>query len=72
MSVYVRLKVRLGPLVSIEVSGTNCKEIAEALKGYEDLNRQVDAMCSDLAGCVYPEGGEPAEKEVEEEGQNEI
>ncbi len=66
MSVYVRLKVRLGPLVSIELSGENVKEIAAALKGYEDLNKQIDAMCSDLAERVYPEGVETAGMEKEE------
>ena len=52
------LKIRLGPLVSFEVEGENCTEIAEALKGFDDLNQMVDAMCSDLADRVYPHTGE--------------
>ncbi len=52
------LKIRLGPLVSFEVEGENCVEIAEALKGFDDLNQMVDAMCSDLADRVYPHGSE--------------
>ncbi len=55
------LKIRLGPLVSFEVEGENCTEIAEALKGFDDLNRMVDAMCSDLAERVYPQASAMSE-----------
>ncbi|MEK6589212.1 MAG: hypothetical protein AABZ11_00890 [Nitrospinota bacterium] len=71
MSALIILKVRLGPLVSLEVTGESCKEICEALKGYEDLNKQVDAMCADLAERVYPEGDESAVKQ-EQEVQDEV
>lgn len=50
------LRIRLGPLVEISVDGANCREIAQALEGFEELNTRVDAMCSDLAERVYPEG----------------
>jgi hypothetical protein len=53
------LRIRLGPLVEIEVDGENCREIAEALDGFQELNTRVDAMCSDLAERVYPEDGNP-------------
>lgn len=68
MSVHISLKIRFGPLVSFEVTGQNCKEIFEALKGYEELNRQLDSMCTDLAARIYPEGlgAEGAEEEKEE------
>lgn len=66
MSVSLTLKIRLGPLVSLEVNGNNCEEISEALKGFEILNRQIDAMCSDLAERVYPEGMESKTKEGSE------
>ena len=33
--------------------------IAEALKGFEQLNMVVEAMFSDLAGRVYPDGEVP-------------
>lgn len=69
MSVHITLKVRFGPLVSFEVTGQNCKEIFEALKGYEELNRQLDSMCSDLAGRIYPEGFDAEGKETGEVGQ---
>ena len=51
------LRIRLGPSVDIQVDGENCREIAKTLEGFEELNIRVDAMCSDLAERVYPEGG---------------
>lgn len=51
------LSIRLGPLVSFQVEGRNCAQINEALKGFEHLNRTVDAMFSDLAKRVYPDLG---------------
>lgn len=56
MSVNITIKVRLGPLVSLDVNGENCQEISEALKGFDFLNKQIDTMCSDLAERIYPEG----------------
>ena len=50
------LRIRLGPLVYFEVDGDNCGELAKALDGFEELNARIDAMCSDLAGRVYPGG----------------
>lgn len=50
------LRIRLGPLVFFQVEGENCREIAQALHGFDELNKTVDAMCSDLAERVYPEG----------------
>ena len=50
------LRIQLGPLVSFQVEGENCRELAAALEGFDDLNKTVDAMCSDLAERVYPEG----------------
>ena len=50
------LRIQLGPLVSFEVEGDNCRELTEALEGFEKLNQRIDAMCSDLAERVYPEG----------------
>ena len=55
MSASMNLKIRLGPLVSLEVHGSSCEEIRAALEGFEKLNKQVDAMCSDLAERMYPE-----------------
>ena len=55
MSASMNLKIRLGPLVSLEVNGDNCEEIRAALDGFEMLNTQLDAMCSDLAGRIYPD-----------------
>ena len=51
------LRIRLGPLVYFQVDGDSCAELTEALTGFEDLNDKVDAMCSDLARRVYPDGG---------------
>lgn len=56
MAASMVLRVRLGPLVFFEVEGENCREIIDALEGFEELNCKVDAMCSDLAERVYPEG----------------
>ena len=52
------LRIQLGPLVSFQIEGENCKEIAAALEGFGELNKTVDAMCSDLAERVYPDGQE--------------
>ncbi|MDH3973403.1 MAG: hypothetical protein OEV42_03895 [Deltaproteobacteria bacterium] len=66
MSSRIVLKVRLGPLVSFEVSGDNCNELNEALAGYENLNVTLDDMCGDLADRVYPEGEEGEISDCEE------
>jgi hypothetical protein len=57
------LRIQLGPLVSFSVEGENCRELAAALEGFDDLNRTIDAMCSDLAERVYPDGTPPAAAE---------
>jgi hypothetical protein len=46
-------------MVHFEVQGENCTQVAEALKGFEQLNQVVEAMFSDLAGRVYPDGEVP-------------
>jgi hypothetical protein len=51
------LRIRLGPLVYFQVDGDSCGELSTALEGFEELNTKVDAMCSDLAARVYPNGG---------------
>jgi hypothetical protein len=55
----INLSIRLGPMVHFEVQGENCTQVAEALKGFEQLNLVVEAMFSDLAGRVYPDGEVP-------------
>ena len=67
MAVHMTLKVWLGPLVSLDITGANCAEITEALRGHEELNRVLDAMCSDLAERIYPEGTQP---EDQDQGQH--
>ncbi|MGH7077916.1 MAG: hypothetical protein ACREFU_07425 [Acetobacteraceae bacterium] len=57
----INLSIRLGPMVHFEVQGESCQEIAKALDGFERLNQTVDAMFSDLARRVYPEGEEVGE-----------
>ena len=68
MAANIVLKIRLGPLVSFEIEGQDCEEISNALEGYEKLNDLLDALCSDLAERIYPEGMEP-EEEIEREGE---
>jgi hypothetical protein len=53
------MSLQLGPMVKIDIEGANCPEIAEALQGFEKLNKTVDDMFSDLAKRVFPEGEEP-------------
>ena len=68
MSANMSLKIRLGPLVSLEIEGDNCREVNEALEGFETLNKNIDAMCSDLAERIYPDGmdvGDNAEQEAQ-------
>jgi hypothetical protein len=55
----IMLSIHLGSMVSVQIEGSNCTEIAEALKGFEDLNRTVGAMLSDLANLAYPDLGDP-------------
>lgn len=55
------LRIRLGPLVYFEVDGDSCAELVTALDGFEELNAKVDAMCTDLAGRVYPAGAGDAD-----------
>jgi hypothetical protein len=57
---HITLRVKLGPLVSFEITGQSCKELSSALEGFQTLNQQIDELCSDLAERVYPEG-QPAE-----------
>ncbi len=67
MSASIVLRVKLGPFVTIEVTGDNCDEITEALDGYEALNKRIDNMCSDLVAHIYPEGLEEQEGAEEQE-----
>ena len=60
------LRIKLGPFVSFEIEGANCDEICQSLKGFEKLNERIDAMCSDLAERVYPEGMTAPASEQEE------
>lgn len=60
----INLSIRLGPMVHFEVQGQDCGEIAKALEGFQQLNETVDAMFSDLARRVYPEGKEEAEEKA--------
>ena len=70
MAANIVLKIRLGPLVSLEVEGQDCGEISAALEGYEKLNNILGELCGDLAERVYPEGMEP-EEETEPGGDGE-
>lgn len=56
MAVSITLSIRLGPLVSLRVTGQSCHELAKALEGYDDLNQHINAMCGDLAERIYPDG----------------
>ncbi len=68
MPSHMNLKIRLGPLVTLEVSGDNCEELRTALDGFKPLNQQIDAMCSDLAERMYPEeSGLPEQRDDGEE-----
>ena len=51
----ISLSLQLGPMVKINIEGNSCPEIAEALQGFERLNKTVDDMFSDLAKRVFPE-----------------
>jgi hypothetical protein len=55
MAATIAFKMQIGPMVAIQIEGHSCKEISEALEGYERLNKQVEGMCSGLADKVYPE-----------------
>lgn len=53
----ISIAIRLGPSVKIDIEGKDCKEIAEALSEFEELNKTVDEMFSDLAKRVFPDVG---------------
>jgi hypothetical protein len=42
-------------MAEITVTGENCREIAEHLSGWQELNREVESLCGDLAERMYPE-----------------
>lgn len=51
----ISMSLQLGPMVKIDIHGESCSEITDALRGFEQLNKTVDAMFSDLAKRVFPE-----------------
>ena len=55
MPANIILKMQIGPMVSLQVEGHTCREISEALEGYERLNHQVEHLCSTLAEAAYPD-----------------
>lgn len=55
MPANITLKMQIGPMVVIQIEGHSCREISEALEGYERLNHQVENLCSRLADAAYPE-----------------
>jgi hypothetical protein len=67
MGSFVTLKVRLGPMVSLEFTGESCAKISEALDGYGHLNEQLEDLCSDLARKVYPAEGVENPDDAKEE-----
>ncbi len=73
MPASITLNIRLGPLVSLKIMGESCHELAHALEGYDHLNTRLNALCSDLAERIYPEGidedAEPEHDGEEQEGQ---
>lgn len=71
MSVSITLSIRLGPLVSLRVTGQSCHELAKALEGYDNLNHHINAMCGDLAERIYPEGLDMMDAVRDENEENE-
>lgn len=67
----MKLKVALGPFVTLEIEGSSCRELSEALEGHEKLNLQLDGMCSNLAQRVYPEAAEDPGGEAEAQERRE-
>ena len=51
----ISMSLQLGPMVKIDIHGESCSEITDALRGFEQLTKTVDAMFSDLAKRVFPE-----------------
>ena len=71
MSVSITLSIRLGPLVSLRVTGQSCHELAKALEGYDNLNHHINAMCGDLAERIYPDGLDIMDAVRDENEENE-
>jgi hypothetical protein len=55
MTAQISMKVQIGPMVSLQIDGHSCKEISEALEGWERLNHQLEGLCGGLAENAYPE-----------------
>ncbi len=63
------MSLQLGPMVKIDIHGESCTEITTALQGFEQLNKTVDAMFSDLATRVFPDvGPEPKQNATRKNG----
>jgi len=60
----IAITLHLGPMVKIDIDGASCSEIAEALVGFENLNKTIDGMFSDLARRVFPDGVPVGEEEA--------
>lgn len=45
----IRLTVKIGTMVLLEVEGDNCSDIAGVLNGWESMNAQVERLCDDLS-----------------------
>jgi hypothetical protein len=45
----------MGAMVHLEFDGESCAEIANALEGFEQLNKTLDLMCGDLGKRIYPD-----------------
>lgn len=71
MAASIVVRVRLGPLVFFEVHGASCKEVSEALEGYEVLSQKLDSFCSDLGERIYPDGMDKFDQK-DMEAQNEV
>jgi hypothetical protein len=69
MPASVTFRIRVGPWVFFQIDGPNCKEVASAMDGYEDLNKKIDAMFSDLAQKIYPDGLDQVTQEMESEDE---
>ena len=69
MAAQISLSIRLGPMVSLRIIGQSCRELAQALEEYDDLNVRINAMCGDLAERIYPEGMAADVLHEEDEGE---
>lgn len=55
----ITILIKLGMAMTIQIEGSSCTKITEALKDFKALNSTLEEMFHDLTLRVYPKNGDP-------------